>query len=257
MIPSTLDQLTLSIVSHGHGPLLRRLLGDIAALPDAAAARVIVTLNLADEPFDATEFPTLQLQVVRNREPRGFGANHNAAFRLCETAWFAVLNPDLRLPHDPFPALFDTAARTPRIAAVAPRVLSSSGLPEDAVRSNLTLASLVARRVLARRRPLQVADPAQRGQRFYWLAGMFLLLRAESYRTVGGFDERYFMYCEDYDLCARLYMAGYALAVARGASIVHDAQRDSHRSLRHLRWHLASLLRVWRSRSFWQVTLRS
>lgn len=234
--------------------MLQRLLRDIAAKPGLAQAQVIVTLNLAGEVFDPGAFNPLQIQVVRNAAPRGFGANHNAAFRLCDTTWFAVLNPDLRLPSNPFPDLFRLVAHSPEIAVVAPVVLGSDGRPEDSVRTNLTPTSLLSRRLPARRKPMTVEAPAQLGRPFYWLAGMFLLIRADKFRAVDGFDERFFMYCEDYDLCARVYVSGGALAVARDTIVIHDAQRKSHRSLRHLRWHLASLLRVWGSRSFWQVS---
>jgi N-acetylglucosaminyl-diphospho-decaprenol L-rhamnosyltransferase len=250
-----LDDLTLSIVSHGHGPLLARLLSDLVAMPGLAQVRLIVTLNLVDEVFDTADFAPLRITVLRNAEPLGFGANHNAAFQHCKTPWFAVMNPDLRLPENPFPALFDAAERWPDIAALAPRVLGPSGEPEDAVRSNLTPASLLARRLIGHREPLAMDEPTGPGKRFFWLAGMFLLLRASAFRSVGGFDARYFMYCEDYDLCARLYSAGHSLAVATRATVVHEAQRDSHRSIKHLRWHLVSLIKVWTSAAFWRITV--
>lgn len=250
-----MNGLTLSIVSHGHGPLLARLLRDLAALPGLAQARLIVTLNLADEAFDAAAYAPLQVKVLRNAAPQGFGANHNAAFRHCDTPWFAILNPDLRLPEDPFPALFEAAARWPDVALLAPRVLGPTGTLEDAVRPNLTPASLLTRRLFGRREPLTVDGPARPGRRFYWLAGMFMLLRASAFRAVGGFDERYFMYCEDYDLCARLYTTGRGLALEAKAAVIHDAQRDSHRSMKHLRWHLVSLAKVWTSPTFWGVTM--
>lgn len=252
-----MNEMTLSIVSHGHGSLLERLLLDLAVLPSVARSKLIVTLNLADESFDAAAFAPLRIQVIRNVEPRGFGSNHNAAFRHCETPWFAVLNPDLRIPEDPFPVLFEAASRWPDVALLAPRVLGPSGVPEDAVRPNLTPASLMARRLLRRREPLVVGGPARIGSGFYWFAGMFMLLRAPAFRALGGFDERYFMYCEDYDLCARLYAAGYGLALEPQATVIHDAQRESHRSMKHLRWHLASLARVWSSSAFWRVGMRA
>lgn len=249
--------LTLSIVSHGHAALLEHLLTDLDLQDSLNGARVIVTLNLAGEAFDAQRFGRLDLVVIRNAAPRGFGANHNAAFTHCDTPWFAVLNPDLRLPDgDPFQAVIAATDRIANVGAIAPQVVDPTGRPEDAVRANLTPWSLVGRRLFGQRVPVDASAPARRGGPFYWLAGMCLVIDARAFAAVGGFDERYFLYCEDYDLCARLYGAGYALAVEPRARIVHDAQRDSHRSLRHLAWHVGSLLRVWRSPAFWRVVAR-
>jgi len=253
-----MTELTLSVVSHGHGPMLERLLAQLNAQGRLAGARVIVTLNLRDESFDAARYPALDLVVIHNTAPRGFGANHNSAFRHCRTAWFGVLNPDLAILGDePFTRIIDSAQRVPQVGVVAPRVVGADRTPEDSVRANLTPWSLVRRRLLGDRAPLDAHRIARPGSRFFWLAGMCLLASSDAFRAVGGFDERFFLYCEDYDLCARLYNRGYAIVVEPHAQIVHEAQRDSHRSLRHMRWHVASLLKVWMSAAFWRVTLAS
>ena len=245
---------TFSVVSHGHGTLLRALLGDMNRAPALKGARVIVTLNLPDEPFESTPFPNLDIEVLKNSRPLGFGANHNQAFLRCRTPWFVILNPDLRFADtEPFTALLDHGGRHARTALVAPQVVSSSGAPEDSVRANLTPWSLIERHLLGRRRPLPASQPACLGQPFFWVAGMCLCMNSEAFAAVGGFDERYFLYCEDCDLCARLYIAGYALEFDRSVRVVHDAQRDSHRSLKHLRWHLASLAKYWMSKGFWKI----
>jgi N-acetylglucosaminyl-diphospho-decaprenol L-rhamnosyltransferase len=252
----TLRKLTLSIVSHGHGALLPALLSDLAALPAAASLHVIVTLNVPSPAFDPNAFPPLVIEVIRNSEPKGFGANHNAAFshRHQDATWFGILNPDLRLPRDPFNPLLAAAEADPRLALLAPSIIGLSGRPEDAIRQNLTLCSLVHRTRMPRV-SLEVDRPAIKGQPFYWLAGMFLLVRSDAFHALSGFDERFFLYCEDYDLCARFYVAGYGLASVPEAVAVHDAQRASHRSFKYLAWHLSSLLKVWTSRAFWKVTL--
>jgi N-acetylglucosaminyl-diphospho-decaprenol L-rhamnosyltransferase len=252
--PALAESLTLSIVTHGHGALLHVLLQDLAALPSLRGVPLLVTLNLP-EAFDATAYPGLRIEVLRNPAPLGFGANHNAAFRLCATPWFAVLNPDLRIAEDPFPRLLERASSDETLALLAPTILDAHGRREDSVRTNLTPASLLSRCALGRRQPATARETARRGHPFYWLAGMFLLLRSSVFGAVGGFDERYFMYCEDYDLCARLYVAGHAIGVHPDAAVIHDARRDSHRSANHLRWHLRSLARVWSSRPFWRIAM--
>jgi GT2 family glycosyltransferase len=158
-----------------------------------------------------------------------------------------VLNPDLRILADPFASMVEIANSDPQIALIAPIVLNSAGGVEDSVRANLTPLSLV-RRHLRRDRSSDATGS------FRWFAGMFLFLRASAFREIGGFDERFFLYCEDYDLCARLRLAGYGIVQDRRTTVIHSARRDSRRSARHLRWHVSSLLRVWRSAAFARVT---
>ena len=246
---------TLSIVSHGHGVLLTQALDDLSRQRRVAECRIVVTLNLVDEVFDPAPYEGLRLTVLRNSRPKGFGANHNAAFAHCDSPWFVVLNPDIRMPGtDALEALVATLPAQVH-GLTAPLVTNSAGVPEDSVRSNLTPASLVAR-AFGHRKRLDVSRPASLGHPFFWLAGMCLVVNAEAYREVHGFDERFFLYCEDYDLCARLYSRGYSLVVDETVQVIHDAQRDSHRSRKHLRWHLESLLRVWLSAAFWRVVRR-
>ncbi len=245
-------QATVSVVSHGHGRLLHELLTDLSGQENIAAFSVVLTLNLADEAFDASAYPVLDLTVLRNPRPQGFGANHNAAFAHCRSPWFIVLNPDIRISDRTALQRLTQDTPLPASGIVAPLVLSSLGIPEDAVRPNLSLPSLLAR-ACGRRDRHMPAGSAIRGRPFYWLAGMCMVASSAAYRQVGGFDERFFLYCEDYDLCARLYLAGYELTVDDSVSVVHDAQRDSHGSAKHLRWHLSSLMKVWLSSSFWKI----
>lgn len=236
-------EVTASVVSHGHGPVLAGLLDDLVRTAPPALKRVVVTLNVPEpEPLAGAALP-FDLVVVRNDRPLGFGANHNRAFRqYCSTAWFAVLNPDLRWQADPFVPLIQAAA--PADALLAPQILEIDGRTADSIR-HLPTPLALAQRALGRR------APAGRDA-FDWLAGMFLVLRSEAFRSLGGFDERYFLYCEDIDLSLRVRLSGLALRYVESVQVVHDAQRQSRRSARHLRWHLESLARFWMSPSFWR-----
>jgi len=83
-----------------------------------------------------------------------------------------------------------------------------------------------------------------------WLAGLFLLFPFRLFTAINGFDERYFMYCEDVDICARFRLAGYGVFWDPRISVIHQAQRHSHRRLNHLKWHLVSLVRFFNSEVF-------
>jgi N-acetylglucosaminyl-diphospho-decaprenol L-rhamnosyltransferase len=79
-----------------------------------------------------------------------------------------------------------------------------------------------------------------------------MLFRSQAYRQIGGFDERFFMYGEDFDICARTQLAGWKLQVGEDLLARHEAQRASRSSRKHLYWHVTSLLKVWTSGAFWR-----
>jgi GT2 family glycosyltransferase len=105
--------------------------------------------------------------------------------------------------------------------------------------------------ILTRNRPGYVA-PSQPA----WIPGLFMLFRSATYAQIHGFDERFFMYGEDFDICARTQLAGWKLQVAEKLLARHEAQRASHASRRHLYWHVTSLLKVWTSGAFWRYVLQ-
>lgn len=232
---------TISVVSHGNAALVEHFLAGLARIASPHIAHVVVTLNLPGEAIPVIP-PQLAVQVIRNVRPRGFGANHNAAFSRCKTPVFVVVNPDIEFEADPFPALLATLAGD-TAALAAPVVLETDGRIADSQREWLTPMSLFRRHVLRQRRPAENAA---------WYAGMFLALSSAAFRSVGGFDTRYHMYCEDADLSARLRLAGYRITSNDQAVVVHRAQRDSRRSWAALRWHLASLARLWGSSVYWR-----
>jgi N-acetylglucosaminyl-diphospho-decaprenol L-rhamnosyltransferase len=246
--------LTLSIVSHGHIKLLDRLMQQLAKQKNLAGIHIIITLNLNDENLEVSNYKPLNVQLIRNIKALGFGANHNKAFMHCQTRWFGILNPDLSICElEPFTGIIAFAERSASTGVVAPLVINEDHVPEDSVRTNLTPWSLLGRYFHCMRHSVEFDGPSRLGSDFYWLAGMCLVVSSQAFRHVGGFDERFFLYCEDYDLCARFYNAGYSIEQDRSVRIIHTGHRDSHRKVRYLFWHISSLIKVWVSEAFWQV----
>jgi len=234
--------ITVSVVSHAQRDLVQNLLADLARL-GRSGLDVIVTLNVAEEPPAVP--PGLAVDIARNPARKGFGANHNAAFRRATGAIFCVLNPDIRISVDPFGALLAELSES-RVGIAAPLVVDAAGEPEDSARRFPSARSLVAKLLgLAPRLDYPIAaEPFSPD----WVAGMFLAFRREVFAAVDGFDERYFLYYEDVDLCRRLRASGFDVRLVPGARVTHLARRESRSSFRHLRWHLASVTRYLLSR---------
>jgi hypothetical protein len=229
--------ITVSVVSHGQNALVNTLLRDLDE--HCGAIKLVITENIPDR-------TPLSRPGIANGAPKGFGANHNAAFKRCDTAYFCVCNPDIRLASDPFRMLMQSLEQG-RAAVAGPLVRALSGTIEDSARRFPTAASLVRKAVLP---GMGGPDyPTHCGtQDVDWVAGMFMLFRSGAFRDVGGFDERYFLYYEDVDLCRRLHAAGARVLYEPGAEVIHDARRASRRNPRFALRHAMSIGRYFLSR---------
>jgi GT2 family glycosyltransferase len=245
--------LTVSVVSHGQGRLVASLLEDVDRHCDSGSLEVFLTVNIPERlPFRESDFG-YSLKVIGNLRPKGFGANHNAAFRSASGSGFCVMNPDVRFSRDPFGPL-RSRLEDPRVGVAAPMVMDSAGRVEDNARRMPTPAGIL-RRIFGgmREDEYYVGQPLIEPD---WVAGVFMLFPAPVFREAEGFDERYHMYCEDVELCTRLRLLGYRIVQDRSVRVVHDARRESHRKWNPLAWHVRSLIRFFLSDTYEEARRR-
>jgi GT2 family glycosyltransferase len=164
------------------------------------------------------------------------------------------VNPDIRLNNDPFPMLVNGLLND-AVGVIAPVVLNEFNLVEDSARlfpSPISIFFKLARKVfkISMQGRVMCNDP------YEWVGGMFMLFNADTYALIKGFDDRYFMYYEDVDICARLTNMGKQIVLCQATSVIHQAQRASHRSIKHLRWHISSMLRFFLSKAYWRLLWR-
>lgn len=246
--------ISISVVSHFQIDLVVQLLGDLEACCKDSNFELILTLNLDEVlPFSLDSF-SYPVRLLRNAVPMGFAANHNQAFGHATGRFFCVLNPDIRLNGNPFKALLACLVDS-SIGVVAPLVLGEHGEVEDSARRFPTPLKILWKVFGGCRGP----DYAIKEVAIYpdWVGGMFLLFPRAGFERLRGFDERYFLYYEDVDICGRLSLLGYAVVLCPQARVIHHAQRSSHRSFKYLRWHLRSMIRFFFSPIFWRLRFRS
>lgn len=242
--------ICVSIVSHGHGQQTASLIEQLLLEP--LVGQLLVTFNVP-ETLNLPEHE--RLLVISNTRPKGFGANHNTAFEHCHLPYFCVLNPDVVINDRSLPELVSCIEQD-RAGVVGPLVTNTHGQQEDSWRHFPTVTSLLLkclghdRSVIGMPRATSAVKHAQdkpaddvASLTVDWVAGMCMLFQSDGYAAVNGFDERFFLYYEDVDICARLWDAGHAVVACPQATIIHHAQRASHRHWRYTRWHLASMCR--------------
>ena len=227
--------ITISIVSHGHMAFLRKLVPDLLSVSEVS--RVIVTLNISESlEFHVDERVTLLV----NPSPLGFAENHNRAFGYCETPYFCVLNPDVNILESPFERLIEVLSIVDA-GIGCPTVCSETGEIEDSCRSFPTLGSLLGK--VFGIRSSSPRDPARLYYPVPWCAGMCMVFKSQVFESLRGFDEGFYLYYEDVDICARAWLQQAAVVLIPSAFIVHDAQRDSHRKVKYFIWHCMSISR--------------
>jgi N-acetylglucosaminyl-diphospho-decaprenol L-rhamnosyltransferase len=244
-------EILVSIVSHGHGKHVETLLCDLALPGNHEHVSVVLRLNKPEftDVFDRNwPFP---LQILNNSKAEGFSANHNVNFHQFGNSgnfrFYCVLNPDIRLVAGTMSSLLECVNSNAGVALIAPQVLAPDGRFEMNARPLPSPVEIfqkgVAHFVGYERKDKHTDD-------WNWFAGMFMLFSVDAFRRVGGFDERYFLYYEDVDICCRLRLAGLGLHICSDVSVVHDAQRASHRDFALFLRHLASVLRFFTSRVY-------
>lgn len=242
-----MPDLSISIVSHLQIRLVELLLADIRQNCSGVSIEVILTVNVEEPLSLSTNDYAFPIRIIRNTAPKGFGENHNAAFKLATGNYFCVLNPDIRFSSDPFTALIAQTGEA-SVGVVAPLVTNCEGVREDSARRfpspfEIIRKAFGGKSVVHEDITLPISNPD-------WVAGMFMLFKKKIFQEIGGFDERYFLYYEDVDLCARLTLAGYRIVLCPDVLVVHDARRSSHKNLRFMRLHLASMLRFFSSSAY-------
>ena len=233
--------ITVSIVSHGQMALVRPLLEQLNLHSSHAIAKVVLTSNIPEPDLTPINDCKFTIETIHNAKPKGFGENHNEAFKHCGTPWFLVLNPDIRVHSDVLAPLL--VASNTDSGILAPRIFEPDKIRPEPHRALITPLEIVTRN---RTNYLSPDKPE-------WIPGLFMLFRQAAYAQVQGFDnKRFFMYGEDFDISARMVLAGWQLQIAENLFATHEAQRASRAKARHLSWHVKSLLKIWSSPVFWK-----
>ena len=251
-----MNKLTISIVSHGQADMIKKVLGDFMKLSIEPAA-VIITHNLPEDAQIDPDAYSFKVKIIANRSPQGFGANHNAAFEAGSSEFFCVMNPDVRLDMNPFPLLMESVS-SGHIGIAAPLVSNESGAVEDSARYFVTPGQLIGR--IFRKRAGIIPELLRRDcpglMHPDWIAGICMMFHTDTFRAVGGFDEGYRLYYEDVDICARMRIKGFEIALCPKARIIHYTQNERFRNIRHLHWHIASVARYFSSDVYRKVRSR-
>jgi GT2 family glycosyltransferase len=208
-----MDHITLQIVNYRTKAYLGACVASLLpALPDG---EILILENGSGD--DLSEFAAERVRIHASPENLGFGAGHNRLAAHSASPLLCCVNPDTVLL-DPdglrrLAALF----ADPRVAAAGPALLNPDGQPQRWDHGELR--GLRARIANAAGHAHWV--PRSTRTEVAWVAGAFMMLRRARFDAVGGFDEGFFLYKEDEDLCARLRATGGTVLYEPAVTVEH------------------------------------
>ena len=238
-------QVSAILVNYNAGGELKLALesiqADCAQIPWEA---VVVDNASSDRSVDVVErFPHSRL--IRNATNVGFGRGVNQAVAVARAPLLLFINPDCRLMSGALSALRSVLDGEAGCAIAGPRILDPDGSVQGSARGDPDMLTgffgrTGALRVLlpflpVARRNVVAEDAVRTGAASVvvdWLSGACMLVRRDAFMEIGGFDERFFLYWEDADLCRRLRARGYHVRYVPGATAVHQVGRSSRTARR-------------------------
>jgi GT2 family glycosyltransferase len=202
------------------------------------------------------------LELLAGHGNVGYGRANNLALERVDSGVHLVMNPDVELEPAALAEAMGALAAHPEVGLVAPAAYGEDGHMQYLCKRYPSLWVLFLRGFAPERLRRRYAAAIERyemrdviGERFFCgvplASGCFMLARTELLRRVGGFDPRYFMYFEDYDLSLRLGREA-RVAYVPEARIVHHGGEASRKGARHVGWFVASAWRFF-TRHGWRV----
>jgi N-acetylglucosaminyl-diphospho-decaprenol L-rhamnosyltransferase len=222
--------LAIITVSTNEAQWLRPCLSTVFAhIGDVSADVVVVDNESRDGTADlvAAEFPDARVVWSRNL---GFGHANNRAVMTCNARYILFLNPDTEIREGTFADLVGMMDARPTVGLVGVRQVTPDGRLDTTIRRFPNALRALGDALSAERLPRRPhwlgereVDPASYEREFGcdWTSGSFMLVRREAIESAGYFDERYFMYSDETDLCQRIRTAGWEVRHLPQMTILH------------------------------------
>lgn len=242
-----------------------------AAIQSFLSCSLNASLTVVDNSPDDSLRTTVEAngaEYIFNGNNIGFGAAHNIAIRKYQnlSEYHLVLNPDVTFCQDTIPKLLRFMLRNPAIGLVMPEVLYPDMRKQRLCKLLPAPVDLFIRRFgrgalqkSARERMARylLEDMDLTSPRFVPnLSGCFMFVRMEALRMVGVFDERYFLYLEDVDLCRRI-AERWDTVFYPDAKIIHEYGNGSYRDALHLKLHTISAIKYFNKWGWFRDPLRN
>lgn len=241
---STKRKVYISIVSHKQEDLIIDNFKDLDLENDNYDIKLVFLDNTNSNKLEDFALSNKQIYFA-DEKVRGFGENHNKAFEVsnaCEDDLFIICNPDVILEKNQLLGMIDKfISQNNEFGNVSCYYDKDKTVLSNPDRHFPCLFNFVFSILLGKRHHYgnnyEVKSPQ-------WISGEFMIIKANLFKKINGFDEDYFMYVEDIDLCYRAKNHGIKITHDRDHYIIHETQMASRNIVSSsFRMHLTSVFR--------------
>ena len=186
-----------------------------------------------------------QVEIIKNKDNRGFGDGHNKVIPLLTSSYHFVINPDIFINHDVISSLVDYMENHKKVAMITPKIMNDTGTEQLLPKRNPTIRYLFFSKLkpfkyyrkIYTRENENLSGPTE----IDFCTGCFFGIRTSVFRSVRGFDPRYFMYMEDADL-SRTVRKKYKIIFYPDVYVYHKWHRENLRNLKGIkRWFMSMI----------------
>lgn len=232
--------VSVIVVSYNVREFLDNLLKSLKPALEGIESEIIVVDNASEDetvPYLKKNHPGLI--IIENKVNRGFGKANNQAASIAHGDYLLLINPDAVVEENTVRAMLDFMKSYSDAGAAGCRILNADGTLQKACRRSFPtpwvaftkisgLSSLFPGSKIFGRYNLTYLDH-ENVHEVDAISGSFMFIPRQIFQEVGGFDEDYFMYGEDLDLCFKIKQAGYRVYYTPSTSIIHFKGQSTRR----------------------------
>lgn len=241
-----MKNLYVSVVSHGHGEIISK----INTLKDINKFAKVIVKNNCEDSVLVDYCNTHDITIIDSDYGLGFGENNNINYLECldigmvGNDFFLVLNPDVCIDIVELNKLLKLISQDDIDFFTINLHLDTEYKKHDfSIRKFPSFKTFVYSFIGFGNETIIEKSKIVENQIVEWAAGSFLCFKSELYKKLRGFNEKYFMYCEDVDICYRASLVQQYLYFIPSIKAVHLAQHSNRNILsKHFYWHLKSAL---------------
>lgn len=238
----------ISVVSHGHSKLIQKL----ACLSVLSQKYTVVVKVNKHEPGLISYLRNNNIVYIDEKYDSGFGHNNNIVYEYCKNHlsmnsndYFLVFNPDIISDERTIDKLIDLMVENNTLLAGVNLFKDNQySIPDNSIRNFPSLFQFIKSFIGMGNSTVINKELVIKEKQVDWAAGSFLAFKVSHYSHLTGFDEGYFMYCEDIDICYRSKKLGFPIVFFPQVKMQHLAEH-ANRSIfsKHFFWHVKSVMR--------------